>query len=137
MLGLRALFIGCLMYDFCCVYGMSSNALEFVQFLSRRHYLDGSRSVTSEDSEYIAQCMDNLAADDIFSSTVLHSFADNIAFVAAQSQRVELATQILFKSYEEDQNDDNWLFEEIRQKDGKITSDTIREALDRVYNCGG
>ena len=113
---------------------MNKDPAEFIHFLSKQHYLDGSRNVSTEDRAYIAQRINNFKIEDIFSNTTLHAFADNIAFIAAQTKQLDIATQILVKTYEEDQNDDNWLFEEIKQSNNTITPETIKEGLTNTYS---
>lgn len=119
---------------FCSARSMNFNSVEFVKFLSNHHYLDGSRLVSSQrDKDFITRCADCFTNDDVFSDTTLHSFVDNIALIVAQIGQFDRAAQILLKSYEEDHNDDNWLFEEIKQRNEDVTARAIKESLIDAY----
>lgn len=132
-------FFTTLLFVFFSVKGMQKqNAIKeernFLKFLSVNHYLDGSVSISKKNAQYIIGEFSKIEIDRIFENPILHSFAQNIAFIAAQVGEIDVAVSILLRAYNEDRTMSNWLFDAMRARSLPLTEISVKKELMEAYS---
>lgn len=127
-------FFTTLLFMFFSVEGMQKqNTIkeerDFLKFLSVNHYLDGSISISKKNAQYVIREFSRIKIDRIFENPILHSFAQNIAFVAAQVGEIDVAVSILVRAYNEDRTISNWLFDAMRARSLPLTEISVKKRV--------